>query len=90
MKPYVYIYDIWLNYSWNEMCFGQKLQGKSKHPFYVQLMFSENVEKYGTDRQVTDSTACWITKARMLIMKTTKSNFIITSESTGFSFIIIF
>jgi len=50
----------------------------------------DNVEKYGPDRQVTDGTACWITKARMLIMKTTKSNLIKTSESTGFPFTLIF
>jgi hypothetical protein len=34
--------------------------------------------------------ACWITKARKLIMKKTKSKVIITSENTEFSFIIIF
>jgi hypothetical protein len=48
------------------------------------------VEIYGTDRQVTDGTSCWITKVRMLIVKKTKSNMIITSENTKFPFIIIF
>jgi hypothetical protein len=37
----LYIYDnIWLNSSWNEKCFRQKLYRKSKHTLSVLRSFS--------------------------------------------------
>jgi hypothetical protein len=62
---------------WNEKCFSQKLQRKSKHTFYVQQLFSENRALYEImSRSVEESEGetndvtiwrkrfvCWISKS---------------------------
>ena len=72
----MYIYDIISNISsFNEKYFRELLQRKSNHTFMFKnflrklCRLSENVEKYGRARQVTDDNiirrmhfACWITR----------------------------
>ena len=71
----MYICDTSLNSSYNEKCFKQKLQRKSKHTFYVQQLLSENRTLYEImcKNMVDPATpqmkirrirfACWIIKA---------------------------
>ena len=74
----IYIYDhILLNSSWNEKCFRETLQTKSKRHILYSVPFHRkscrlrvNVNKYGRARQATDDNiircihfACRITKA---------------------------
>jgi len=59
----MYIYgNTSLSSSKNEKCFRQKMHSKSKHVLHSVAFFFpklyrlyDNVEKYGTARQVTDS-----------------------------------
>jgi hypothetical protein len=74
----MHIYDkTSLSSSWNEKCFSQELQRKSKHTFYVQYPPPPNncavykiMWKFMVNPEVTDNSitlrrriACWITKA---------------------------
>jgi hypothetical protein len=70
-RPIYIFYHISLISSYNQKCFRQTLQRKSKHTSHVQFFFFRkswnNVEKYGRTVQATDDNvrmriACWIPK----------------------------